>query len=73
MPNGLVSDATGHIGFELGRVGNIIKYCSVQSSLKLRVSESNFVFAPATSHGFCVLKVFKKIYSSTHCFSHPKF
>src|SRR6218665_1951681 len=40
----IASDATGHIGFELGRVGNINKYCSVQSSLELLVSESNVVF-----------------------------
>ena len=70
-----------HIGFESCRVGNINKYFSVKSSLKLRVSQSNFVFfARLAMDGFYVLKVFQHIYSfyldlqsitlhSTHCFS----
>ena len=53
----IASDATGHIGFELGRVGNINKYRSVQSSLELRVSESNFeFFAPLAMDFTCMFK-----------------
>ena len=51
-----------HIGFELNSVGNINKYLSVKSLLKLRVSESNFVFF-ASNLGFYVLKVFQQKYS----------